>query len=89
MARATLPERRSTNTTLPVASAAQVRGQAKVLLAEYRRPLLGMLALNGFAALAALAGPRQLGRIVESVQKGTTSGHIDRLAMLLAAALLV
>jgi ABC-type multidrug transport system fused ATPase/permease subunit len=89
MARATLPERRSTNTTLPVASAAQVRGQAKVLLAEYRRPLLGMLALNGFAALAALAGPRLLGRIVESVQKGTTSGHIDRLAMLLAAALLV
>jgi len=54
MARATLPERRSKNTTLPVASAAQVRGQAKVLLAEHRRPLLGMLALNGFGALAAL-----------------------------------
>jgi ABC-type multidrug transport system fused ATPase/permease subunit len=89
MARATLPERRSTNTTLPVASAAQVRGQAKVLLAEHRRPLLGMLALNGFAALAALAGPRLLGDIVESVRGGTTTGHIDRLAMLLAVALLV
>ena len=89
MARATLPERRSTTTTLPVASAAQVRGQAKVLLAEHRRPLLGMLALNGFAALAALAGPRLLGRIVESVTNGTTTEHIDKLAMLLAAALLV
>ncbi len=89
MARATLPERRSTATTLPVASAAQVRGQAKVLLAEHRRPLLGMLALNGFAALAALAGPRLLGEIVESVRSGTTTEHIDQLAMLLAVALLV
>jgi len=89
MARATLPERRSKNTTLPVASAAQVRGQAKVLLAEHRRPLLGMLALNGFAALAALAGPRLLGEIVESVRAGTTTEHIDQLAVLLAVALLV
>ncbi len=60
-----------------------------MLLAEHRRPLLGMLALNGFAALAALAGPRLLGDIVESVSDGTTTEHIDQLALLLAVALLV
>jgi ABC-type multidrug transport system fused ATPase/permease subunit len=73
--------------TLPVASATQVREQARVLLASYRRPLLGMLVLNALAALAALAGPKLLGDIVESVRGGTTTEHIDRLAMLLAAAL--
>ncbi len=73
--------------TLPVASAVQVRAQARLLLASYKRPLLGMLLLNGLAALAALAGPRLLGDIVESVRAGTTTTHIDRLAMLLAAAL--
>ena len=35
--------------TLPVASALQVRAQARVLLASYRKPLLGMLLLNGLA----------------------------------------
>ncbi len=75
--------------TLPVASALQVRAQARVLLASYRKPLLGMLLLNGLAALAALAGPRLLGDIVQSVQTGTTTAHIDRLAMLLAGALVL
>ncbi|MEO7981306.1 MAG: ABC transporter ATP-binding protein, partial [Sporichthyaceae bacterium] len=73
--------------TLPVATAVQVRAQARLLLASYKRPLLGMLLLNGLAALAALAGPRLLGDIVESVRRDTTTTHIDRLAMLLAAAL--
>jgi ABC-type multidrug transport system fused ATPase/permease subunit len=46
-----------------------------------------MLVLNALAALAALAGPRLLGEIVESVREGTTTGHIDRLVLLLAVAL--
>ena len=73
--------------TLPVASVAQVREQAGLLLAAHRRPLLGMLLLNALAAVAALAGPKLLGDIVESVRKGTTESHIDRLALLLAVAL--
>jgi ABC-type multidrug transport system fused ATPase/permease subunit len=73
--------------TLPVASAVQVREQARLLLASYRRPLLGMLLLNALAALAALAGPKLLGDIVESVRHGTTTSHVDRLALLLAVAL--
>ncbi len=73
--------------TLPVATLGTVREQARLLLADYRRPLRVMLALNGLAALAALAGPRLLGDIVESVRSGTTTSHIDRLALLLAGAL--
>ncbi len=73
--------------TLPVASAGQVRDQARQLLASHRRPLLGMLALNGLAALAGLAGPLLLGEIVQSVRSGTTATHVDRLALLLASAL--
>ena len=81
--------RRTTRTSLPVATSAQVRAQARTLLAEHRRPLTVMLALNGLAALAALAGPRLLGDIVESIRQGTSRGHLDRLAMLLAVALLL
>src|SRR4051794_20462178 len=83
------PLRRHRATTmLPVANATQVRDQARLLLADHRRPLIGMLILNGLAAVAGLAGPRLLGGIVQSVTTGTTTSHIDRLAMLLAAALL-
>ena len=78
----------STRRTLPVATSAQVWAQTKRLLAEHRRALLVMLALNAFAALAGLAGPRLLGELVGSLQDGTTRGHIDRIAMLLAVALL-
>ena len=78
----------STRRTLPVATSAQVWAQTKRLLAEHRRALLVMLALNAFAALAGLAGPRLLGELVGSLQDGTTSGYIDRIAVLLAVALL-
>jgi ABC-type multidrug transport system fused ATPase/permease subunit len=78
----------TTRRTLHVATSAQVWAQTKRLLAEHRRALLGMLALNAFAALAGLAGPRLLGELVGSLQDGTTRDHIDRIALLLAAALL-
>jgi ABC-type multidrug transport system fused ATPase/permease subunit len=80
--------RRQPHTTLPVASALQVREQAKLLLSDHRRPLAWMLVLNGLAALAGLAGPRLLGDMVQSVTDGTTTEHIDQLALILAAALL-
>ena len=79
--------RHAPRATLPVATGAQVREQTRLLLRDHRRPLAGMLALNGLAALAALAGPRLLGGIVESVRAGTTQSHIDQLALLLAVAL--
>ena len=75
--------------TLPVATSAQVRATARSLLGRHRRALTLMLVLNALAALAGLAGPRLLGEVVESVRDGSSRGHIDRLALLLAAALTV
>jgi ABC-type multidrug transport system fused ATPase/permease subunit len=78
-----------TRRTLPVATSRQEWAQTRRLLAEHRRALLGMLALNALAALAGLAGPRLLGSLVGSLEAGTSRGHIDRLALLLAGALAV
>ena len=73
---------------LPVATPSQVWEHTRVLLARHRRPLVGMLALNALAALAGLVGPRLLGELVGALQDGTTSEHVDRIAVLLAGALL-
>ena len=74
---------------LPVATSAEVRGHARRLLGQYRRPLLVMVLLNGLAAAAGLVGPRLLGEIVESVRQDSTRGDIDLLALALAGALVV
>lgn len=46
-----------------------------------------MVGLHAAAAAAGLAGPPLLGKIVESVQQGTTRAHLDTLVLLLAVAL--
>ena len=73
---------------LPVATPGQVWSHTRVLLARHRRALVGMLALNALAALAGLVGPRLLGELVGSLQDGTTRDQVDRIAVLLAGALL-
>ena len=73
---------------LPVATPSQVWEHTRGLLARHRKPLVGMLALNALAALAGLVGPRLLGELVGSLQDGTTSEHVDRIAILLAGAVL-
>ena len=40
------------------------------------------------AALAALAAPRLLGDLVEAVERGTTTGYVDRVLLILAGFLL-
>jgi ABC-type multidrug transport system fused ATPase/permease subunit len=77
------------NQILPVATTRQVMGYGLAILRRYPRQVYGALALHGLAALAALAGPRLLGDLVEAVQKGSTLGHVDRVIMLLAGFLLV
>jgi ABC-type multidrug transport system fused ATPase/permease subunit len=47
------------------------------------------VALASLATIAGLFGPRLLGEIVQAVQGGTTSGHIDVLAGLLVLAICV
>jgi ABC-type multidrug transport system fused ATPase/permease subunit len=74
--------------TLPVADARQVRAYVGHLLRRHPRAIAVAVALHSAAALAALAGPRLLGDLVESVEDGTTLAHVDRIVLLLALFLL-
>jgi ABC-type multidrug transport system fused ATPase/permease subunit len=56
---------------------------------RHPRTVAAMLVLHGAAALAGLVAPRLLGEIVEAVQTGTTTGHVDVLAAIIAAALVL
>ncbi len=69
---------------LPIAEGAELRHQAKLLAGRHRPALFGTLGLHALAAGAGLAGPPLLGQLVESVQKGTTTAHVDRVIFLLA-----
>jgi ABC-type multidrug transport system fused ATPase/permease subunit len=73
--------------TLPVATGRDVRAKAHEIFAAHRRAMSWMLGLHALAALAAVVGPRLLGAMVQSVRDGTTTGHVDRLAELLAVSL--
>jgi len=74
---------------LPVADTAAVRAYAADVSRRHRRRLVAVVALASLATVAGLFGPRLLGEIVQDVQSGTTSGHIDVLAGLLVVAICV
>ena len=69
---------------LPVAAGPEVRVHARRLVRRHRRGLARVLALHALAAVAGLAGPRLLGDLVEQVEKGTMTAHIDTVALVLA-----
>ncbi|ANH36744.1 putative multidrug resistance ABC transporter ATP-binding/permease protein YheI [Nocardioides dokdonensis FR1436] len=75
----------SVTTRLPVADSPAVRGYVRRLARKHPRMLGGALLLHVLAALTALAAPRLLGNLVEAVEKGTTTGYVDRVLMVLAA----
>ena len=77
----------SARRTLPVATGLEVRAKAREIFTAHRRAIIWMLTLHALAALAAVVGPRLLGLMVQSVRDGTTTGYVDRLAMLLAVSL--
>ncbi|MFI9470346.1 ABC transporter ATP-binding protein [Streptomyces sp. NPDC052492] len=70
---------------LPLAGRAEVRRAAGELVRADRRAFAGVLALNGAAALAGLAGPWLLGRIVDEVRAGGGTAVVDRLAPVILA----
>jgi ABC-type multidrug transport system fused ATPase/permease subunit len=74
---------------LPVADGRQVRAYAVSLARRHPRKLGLSLALYAAAALAGLVAPRLLGALVEAVERGTTAGYVDRIALLLAGAVLL
>ncbi len=69
---------------LPVADGRQVRRYVTRLLGHHRRPVILATLLHGSAALAALAGPRLLGNLVEAVERGTTLSYVNQTVLLLA-----
>ena len=72
-------------TQLPIADARQVRAYALSLARRHPRELGLSLALYAAAAVATLVVPYLLGDLVEAVEQGTTRGHVDVVAALLAA----
>ncbi|GAA4593519.1 ABC transporter ATP-binding protein [Streptomyces violaceoruber] len=68
-------------TQLPVAEGADVRRAAAGLVRTDRRSFAVVLGLNSLAALAGLAGPWLLGRIVDEVRGGGGVGAVDRMAL--------
>ncbi|MCW2759976.1 MAG: yheI 2 [Marmoricola sp.] len=77
------------STMLPVAEGRAVRAHARVIARNHPRVLAGALALHVLAALAAVAAPRLLGDLVEAVEQGTTTAHVDRIVLLLAGFLVL
>ncbi len=76
------------STILPVADGRQVRRYVRSLVRRHPRAVWAALGLHTFAALAALAGPRLLGDLVQAVENGTTLGHVNRVVLALAGFLL-
>ncbi|MET8577833.1 ABC transporter ATP-binding protein [Streptomyces sp. NPDC005012] len=74
---------------LPVAGPADVRRAAARLIRQDRRSFAGVVALNSAAALAGLAAPWLLGRIVDEVRAGAGVAVVDRLALAIVAAAVV
>ncbi|MER6405657.1 ABC transporter ATP-binding protein [Streptomyces viridosporus] len=65
---------------LPVAGPAEVRRAAVELVRADGRAFAAVLVLNALAAVAGLAGPWLLGRIVDEVRGGGGVAAVDRLA---------
>jgi ABC-type multidrug transport system fused ATPase/permease subunit len=79
----------STRRTLPVATLASVKTQTSALLREHRGALVEVVGLHAVAAVAGLAAPFVVGRLVDEVSAGTAYENVDRLALWLAGAILL
>ncbi|MFE3824490.1 ABC transporter ATP-binding protein [Streptomyces sp. NPDC059092] len=75
----------STTSGLPVAGPPRVRRAALGLLRQDRRAFAAAIGLNALAAVAGLAGPWLLGRIINAVRAGSGVNAVDRYALILLA----
>ncbi len=65
------------STKLPVADANAVKRYALGLAHKYRKQLIVIVVLHGLAAVAGLAGPILMGRLVDEVTAGTTAQFVN------------
>lgn len=73
---------------LPIADAATVRAYAGRLFRRHRGSLAVIATLHTLAAIAGLAGPWLLGRLVDAVNDGTTAGYVNTVVAIGVAAVL-
>ncbi|MFD3945481.1 ABC transporter ATP-binding protein [Streptomyces sp. NPDC058579] len=76
-------------TTLPVGTAATVRGYVRELLRRHRTAFALLVGVNMVAVIASMVGPYLLGTVVERLSEGTRELHLTRTVALFVAALLV
>ena len=74
---------------LPIADGPELRRHARRLARRHRAALAGVVGLHALAAAAGLVGPALLGRLVQAVTDGTTRSYVDRIALVLAAFILL
>ncbi len=75
--------------TLPVADGPAVSRYAMRVIRRHPGDLVLTIVLYALAAIAGLAAPRLLGDIVQAVQQGTSRWAVDRIALTIAAFLVV
>ncbi|MFD0144787.1 MULTISPECIES: ABC transporter ATP-binding protein [unclassified Streptomyces] len=76
-------------TTLPVGTAATVRGYVRDLLRRHRGAFALLIGVNAVAVTASMAGPYLLGSLVERLSEGARDLHLGRTVTLFALALVV
>ncbi len=77
------------STKLPVADGAAVKRYALGLARKYRKQLIVIVVLHGFAAVAGLAGPILMGRLVDEVTAGTTARFVNTVIVIGVIAVVV
>ena len=78
-----------TGESLPVAGEETLAAYVRQLLRRHRGAFGVVVALHAVAAVAGLAGPIVLGGLVQGLTDGTTTGTIDRAALVFLGALVV
>ncbi|MFF9914109.1 ABC transporter ATP-binding protein [Streptomyces sp. NPDC013457] len=76
-------------TTLPVGTAATVRGYVRDLLTRHRGAFGLLVGVNAVAVTASMVGPYLLGSLVERLSEGARDLHLERTVALFALALVV
>ncbi len=79
----------SARVMLPVASTGEVRQYARGVMRRHPREWFVTLALHGSAAVAGLALPWLIGRLVAGIQAGTTTTTVDKVALAIVGFVLV
>ncbi|MFD9410202.1 ABC transporter ATP-binding protein [Streptomyces sp. NPDC059989] len=75
--------------TLPVGTAATVRGYVRGLFRRHRRAFVVLVAVNAIAVIASMVGPYLLGRVVDDLTAGARELHLERVGLLFALALAI